>query len=187
MRLGFVGARTGELAVLCIIGDECRTHGTCCLHIDAMAARAGVCRSTAQNALCEARRLGLITRQERRRRGQPSLTNIVRIVSAEWRTWLDRGSSLRGRSQKVRIPRSVGHEIGSQRGKLGAFKIFVRSTGPCPGRFFLTTAAPFGRSFNSACLTAKSRSQPWSTAACSNRATKLKQADHQGELGDVLE
>ena len=48
IRLGFVGARTGELAVLCIIGDECRTHGTCCLHIDAMAARAGVCRSTAQ-------------------------------------------------------------------------------------------------------------------------------------------
>jgi len=101
IRLGFVGARTGELAVLCIIGDECRTHGTCCLHIDAMAARAGVCRSTAQNALCEARRLGLITRQERRRRGQPSLTNIVRIViSAEWRIWLDRGSSLRGEGVK---------------------------------------------------------------------------------------
>jgi hypothetical protein len=100
IRLGFVGARTGELAVLCIIGDECRTHGTCCLHIDAMAARAGVCRSTAQNALCEARRLGLITRQERRRRGQPSLTNIVRIVSAEWRIWLDRGSSLRGEESK---------------------------------------------------------------------------------------
>src|SRR4030088_2509157 len=30
----------------------------------------------------EARTLGLVTVQERRRRGQPSLTNIVRVISA---------------------------------------------------------------------------------------------------------
>ena len=80
-------------------------------------ARAGVCRSTAQNALCEARRLGLVTRQERRRRGQPSLTNIVRIVSAEWRTWLDRGPK-GGGVKKSNTADSGTHEVGWQRGKL---------------------------------------------------------------------
>jgi hypothetical protein len=57
----------------------------------AFAARAGVGRTTAQNAMREARTLGLVTVQERRRRGQPSLTNIVRVISAEWRTWLRLG------------------------------------------------------------------------------------------------
>src|SRR5271156_2616162 len=40
-----------EMAALRIIGDECRVHGCCALHIDAIAARAGVCRTTAQNAI----------------------------------------------------------------------------------------------------------------------------------------
>ena len=44
-----------------------------------IAARAGVGRTTAQNALREVRALGLATVQERRRRGQPSLTNLIRI------------------------------------------------------------------------------------------------------------
>jgi hypothetical protein len=77
-----------ELAVLRIVGDEVRVHGCCSLHLDAIAARAGVCRTSAQNALREARRLGLVTVHERRRRGQPSATNIVRVISAEWLAWL---------------------------------------------------------------------------------------------------
>jgi hypothetical protein len=72
--------------VMRIIGDECRAHGCCTLHIDAIAARAGVHRTTVQNALREAQgrepgRTAIITVQERRRRGQRSLTNIIRIVS----------------------------------------------------------------------------------------------------------
>jgi hypothetical protein len=54
--------------MLRIIGDEVLARG-CDLHIDAIAARAGVCRTTTQNALRMARQLGL-TLQERRRRGQ---------------------------------------------------------------------------------------------------------------------
>jgi hypothetical protein len=65
-----------------------RHHGVCALHIDAIAARAGTCRTTVKNALREARRLNLVTVQERRRRGQKSLTNLVRIVSPEWMTWI---------------------------------------------------------------------------------------------------
>jgi hypothetical protein len=43
-------------------------------------------RTTVQNAVRQARRIGLVTVQQRRRRGLPSLTNIIRIISAEWLT-----------------------------------------------------------------------------------------------------
>jgi hypothetical protein len=80
-----------------IVGDECRAHGQCTLHIDAIAARAGVHRTTVQNTLREAQGRGevpgipIITVEERRRPGQRSLTNIIRIVSREWRDWLHNG------------------------------------------------------------------------------------------------
>jgi hypothetical protein len=86
---------TSEQAVLRIVGDECRDRGVCALHLEAIAARAGTCRTVVQNALRMARRLGLVDLRERRRRGQRSLTNIIRIVSAEWRAWLVRGGGFR--------------------------------------------------------------------------------------------
>ena len=92
---------TSELAVLRIVGDEVRAHGVCGLHIDALAARAGCCRTTAQNAIREAKRLGLLTVEERRRCGQPSLTNLIRIVSREWLTWL--------RLRKTRVQKFEHH------------------------------------------------------------------------------
>jgi hypothetical protein len=87
----------GEVAVMRIVGDECRAHGQCTLHIDAIAARAGVHRTTVQNALREGQGRGevpgppIISVQERRRPGQRSLTNIIRIVSKEWSDWLRKG------------------------------------------------------------------------------------------------
>jgi hypothetical protein len=87
----------GEVAVMRIVGDECRAHGCCTLHIDAIAARAGVHRTTVQNALREAQGRGevpgspIISVQERRHKGQRSLTNIIRIVSREWSDWLRKG------------------------------------------------------------------------------------------------
>jgi hypothetical protein len=50
-----------------------------------------------QNALREAQGRGevpgspIISVQERRRKGQRSLTNIIRIVSREWSDWLRKG------------------------------------------------------------------------------------------------
>jgi len=91
-----------------IIGDECRAHGCCFLHIDTIAARAGVHRTTVQNALREAQGKGdvpgapIITVQERRRPGQRSLTNIIKIVSKEWWSWLNKG------------PRWPGQGVGSK-------------------------------------------------------------------------
>jgi hypothetical protein len=81
----------GEQAALRVVGNEVRKHGVCRLPILAIAALAGVHRTTVQNALRQARRLNLATVQERRRRGQASLTNIVRVVSQEWLTWIRKG------------------------------------------------------------------------------------------------
>jgi hypothetical protein len=82
-------------------GDEVLARGCCDLHIDAIAARAGVCRTTTQNALRMVRKLGMVMVEERRRRGQKSLTNIIRIVSAEWQSWL-----AEGQGSRIRAPRS---------------------------------------------------------------------------------
>jgi hypothetical protein len=71
--------------------NEVRKHGVCSLPIPAIAALSGVHRTTVQNALRQARRLKLATVQERRCRGQASLTNIVRIISQEWLTWIRKG------------------------------------------------------------------------------------------------
>lgn len=82
---------TGELAVLRIVGDECRRAGTCDKTLGEVAARAGVGRTTAQRALRVAAMLGMIRVTERRRPYQRSLPNLVTVISAEWRAWLDRG------------------------------------------------------------------------------------------------
>jgi hypothetical protein len=83
----------GQRSVLCVIAGEIKHHRVCDLSIEAIAARAGVCRTTVQTTQHEARRLGHITIIERPRRGCKSLTNIVRISSPEWLTWLRRGPS----------------------------------------------------------------------------------------------
>ncbi len=87
----------GEVAVLSVVAQQVRRHGECRLPLDAVAAMAGVGRTTAQEALRQARRLGLVSVRERRRQGQPSLTNVVTIVCRQWSAWLKRG----GRVQKA--------------------------------------------------------------------------------------
>lgn len=70
---------TGELAALTVIARQCQRGGACSLPIDALAALAGVSRTTVQNALRAAKALGLIFARERRRPGLPSLTNVLRV------------------------------------------------------------------------------------------------------------
>jgi hypothetical protein len=86
---------TSELAVLRIIADAVRDNGQCLKSIPELAARAGVCRTTVQNAIRLAARQGLLTVQERRREGRKNAPNIVRIVSSEWLTWIKRGSGFK--------------------------------------------------------------------------------------------
>ena len=83
----------GQRAVLCVVALEVKRHGVCDWPIDRIAAIAGVGRTTVQTTMHEARRLGHITITERPRCGCKSLTNIVRISSQEWQTWLTRAPS----------------------------------------------------------------------------------------------
>jgi hypothetical protein len=91
-----------ELAVLAVVGRQCRRGGTCSLHIDAIAALAGVSRTTVKRAMRQARLLGLVRMRqarllglvlvkERRIPGRKSLTNVVSVVSREWLAWLKLG------------------------------------------------------------------------------------------------
>jgi hypothetical protein len=79
---------TGQAAVMRIVGDECRQRGQCTAYLDELAARAGCSRSTAKSAIVQACRVGMLLRIERRRRGQASLTNVLRIISPLWLAWL---------------------------------------------------------------------------------------------------
>ena len=87
---------TGELAVLRLVADDVRDRRHCSMTMGEAAARAGVGVTTARNAIHAAARLGLVTIQERRRDKRPNLSNIVRIVSREWLTWIERGRKARG-------------------------------------------------------------------------------------------
>ena len=82
---------TSELAVLRIIGDEWRGEGACVKTLAEVAARAGVSRTTVQNAIRQARAMGMLKVEERRVMGAKSLPNKITVVCAEWKTWLRRG------------------------------------------------------------------------------------------------
>jgi hypothetical protein len=84
----------GEASALTIIAGEVKHHGYCDLPIDKIAALAGVCRTTVQNAVREARRLGHIHWRDRPQVGRKSKTNIIRIISPEWLAWIKRGPAI---------------------------------------------------------------------------------------------
>jgi hypothetical protein len=81
-------AKEGQRAVLCIVAGEIKHRGLCDLPIDKIAALAGVCRTTVQTTIHEARRLGHIKITERPIPGRKHLPNVVEIASAEWRAWI---------------------------------------------------------------------------------------------------
>lgn len=106
---------TAELACLRIIADEVRARGSCRLYLDAIAARAGTSRTTAKNALREARLLGLVKVEERPQYGAKNLSNVVTIVDKAWRAWLERGPGIGGRKL---APTDTGFSI--EAGKAGS-------------------------------------------------------------------
>lgn len=90
---------TAEAAALSVIAREFQRRGRCALPIDAIAAMAGTSRTSVQNAMRAARRLGLIAVEERRRAGARSDTNLIVVTEPEWLLWLKIGNS-RQRVQK---------------------------------------------------------------------------------------
>jgi hypothetical protein len=80
----------GQRAVLFIVATAIKNHGVCDLPVDKIAALAGVCRTTVQTTMHEARRLNHIRITERPVPGRKSLPNLVEITSREWMRWLKR-------------------------------------------------------------------------------------------------
>ena len=77
-----------EQAVLALVAAETVRRGDCRLAVGHLAAIVGVAETTVRNAIREARKLGLVTVEERRVTGFRNDTNVVRIVLAEWTAWL---------------------------------------------------------------------------------------------------
>jgi hypothetical protein len=82
---------TGETAVLKIVADEVLARGVCDRSRNELAARAGVSLTVVKRALKYAERDGLITVLRRPRSGRKHLTNIIRIIRADWLDWLSKG------------------------------------------------------------------------------------------------
>jgi DNA-binding Lrp family transcriptional regulator len=80
----------GETAVLAVVAAQVRRQGACSWAIGHIAAVAGVSETTVKRAVREAKRLGLISVEERRLSARRNATNVVRIVSLEWKSWLAR-------------------------------------------------------------------------------------------------
>jgi hypothetical protein len=121
---------TGELAVLRVVVDEVDENGLCGRSLAEIAARAGVCRTTAQNAVRSAAKLGLLSIEERRRPGRKNLPNLVRVLSREWLTWIRIGRGRRTEPNRVQKKCPHGQQVrkqGLEKGR-GGDRATLRST-----------------------------------------------------------
>jgi len=82
-----------ELAYARLIADDNLITGDSRDCHDKMAARAGTCSRTIQRAQKHFEKLGWIEVERRPIEGQKHDTNIVRIISPEWLTWIMMGPS----------------------------------------------------------------------------------------------
>jgi hypothetical protein len=100
-----------EHAVLTVVCGEIQRCGLCAWFLAKIAAIAGVSKSTVRNALRKARDVGLLHREQRRRAGQKSLSNIVRVLRRSWGHWL----AWIGR-KKFRSTTDMGRKTGANPG-----------------------------------------------------------------------
>lgn len=103
-----------ETAVLAVIAAEASKRGECRLPIGAIAALAGVSKTSVRNAMREARAAGLLEVKERRLSRWRNDTNVVRIVSREWTTWLTIGVQRGGRKSVQRTNNQIQDRANMQ-------------------------------------------------------------------------
>ena len=118
----------GELSALSVVASQAAKHGRCDLALDHIAALAGVGRTTVRNALGEARRLGLLTVEVRRIRSFRNDTNVVRIISPEWQSWLSMRRSAPGQGVGAK-PCAARDTVISYRGRKGGTQDVCRGEG----------------------------------------------------------
>ena len=97
-----------EQAVLAVVARIARRAEVVVEPLDKLAALAGVCRSSAKNALRRAEQLGLIRITIRRREGCRNDPNKIEVVAPTWQAWLRIGGA--GRGQK---PDHHGYQVNS--------------------------------------------------------------------------
>jgi hypothetical protein len=117
-----------------VIARQCQRTGVCTMHIDAIAALAGCCRTVVKNAVRQARLLGLVLVKERRIPGQKSLTNIISIVSKEWLSWLKLGVGVK----RVTTTDNHFHSRGETARTVphgGSYRPYIRFGGSRSGLF----------------------------------------------------
>ena len=85
-----------EVAALAVIIREIATTGRCGLPMGAVAARAGVCITSARNAVREARRRGILHVEERRVTYDRNLPNLITITSRELALWVRTRARIEG-------------------------------------------------------------------------------------------
>jgi hypothetical protein len=120
-----------ETAVLAVIAVQVVKHSACTLTIPHIAALAGVSETTVRNAVREAKALGLVTVEERRKTAWVSYPNTIRIVSPEWSVWL-RLTGAKARTPRLQeiskpsesrstmnVPKAAGTAGGRVRSRLG--------------------------------------------------------------------
>jgi hypothetical protein len=77
-----------EQAVLSLVATETVRRKDCRLAVGHLAGIVGVAETTVRNAIRQAKKLGMVSVEERRVTGFRNDTNVIRIVSAEWTAWL---------------------------------------------------------------------------------------------------
>jgi len=104
----------GESAVLSCVAKESRARGDCRLTHQEVADVVGCSVTLVKNAIRAARSLGLVSIEERRVSAFRNLPSIVRVVSPEWRAWLQLGgggrSGPRSPTKREKSPKWNGPE-----------------------------------------------------------------------------
>lgn len=90
----------GQQAYARILADEFDANGDCRKSHYEMAARAGICRTSAKNAQDRLEELGWITVQIRGVEGQRNDTNVITIIDPLWTSWITNTTRRRGGGYK---------------------------------------------------------------------------------------
>jgi hypothetical protein len=80
-----------QRAVLAVVGQEVKRGGECRLCVEAIAAKAGVCKSTAKAALRWAKAEGHILVERRKLGHRRNDSNVITILAKAWVAWLRLG------------------------------------------------------------------------------------------------